>query len=49
MLDKIYFWEPESALKYYDWQGATQYYADYAANLYLAGSHSQRKYEILIA
>jgi len=55
MLDRIYFWEQESVLKYYEWKVASQYYKDDVANLYLAGSHSEkndrqdRSYEIIVS
>lgn len=55
MLDRIYFWEQESVLKYYEWKVASQTYLDSVANLYLAGSHSERNerqnrsYEIIVS
>lgn len=49
MLDRIFFWEQESILKYWEWEIAGQYFKDDVANLYVAGTHSQRKYEMMVA
>jgi len=48
-IDRIYFWEQESPLSYYEYTVANTYYKNGAAHLLLAGSHSLNQYEILVS